>query len=71
MQLGSPVVPNPGVGPYPKGHKINLGGCEMINGIGKKESSAKQICIYILDFSPIFAFLVNYWMSLHLDLNIY
>ena len=28
----SPVVPDLGVGPLPKDHKINLGGHEMING---------------------------------------
>ncbi len=40
-----------------KGHKINLRGCEMINGRGKKkkQSSATQICIILGDFTQFFA----------------
>ena len=40
-----PVVPNLGVRPPPKGHKINLRGSEMIHWIGKNmenKSSATQ-----------------------------
>lgn len=36
------------LGPIQKGHKINLGGHEMINGLGKKKSYATQMFDYSL-----------------------
>ncbi len=57
----SPVVPDVGVGPPPKSHKINQGGRDMIDGAGKKQKlfSCTRLYLSLLNFSLILAFLEN------------
>lgn len=48
--------------PPSKGHKINVGGQEMINRVTKKKHQSSftfKFLFYVLDFSLIFAFFVK------------
>lgn len=62
MQLCNPAVPNLWLRPPPKSHKINLRGCEVMNGRGKEKKndiSHTQLCIYLSDISLMVASFVK------------